>query len=653
MAENDRPGLANQALLNKIDKLRELNVKSIELPQLVIVGDQSSGKSSVLKSLTGFSFPQAPGLCTRYVTLISCRHAPEKHVVVSIIPRSDADKAVEGRLRAFKRSISNLMNKALVRIIEEANKVIGIRMTADDTDSSLQTFSEDILNIEISGPEQEYFTVINIPGIFRVPSPPLTTDSDIALVRNMVQSYIENSRTIILAVLPSNVDISTQEILKMAENADPEGILAQEKTFFNGSTWRQVAASRRCGIRSLKNRLSDLLMNISKKEFPHIKADSIRPSHTEQTSQRIFLRKMGSKFQAITQCALNRYYDSKIIFTEVPSLKLITKITKMNEKFANDFWKKGHKQHFSANWDDEGEKIYKLTENNNNSTPFEDLLQNYPELHDIINTDNYQCLKLKAFNDDSIMDYIERVYQSNRGPELGTFSGSILAATFREQSEKWEPLVLTHVSKSIALVHDYIFKLLVYIYPDKQVRDQLWETLLINELRKAYVRAMEQARFLLRIKQEGRPSTYNHYFSSEVQKKRQDRMTAAIADKSDTHYTHDNKPIDVIPVTGLRTVVVNKDNAQQVREDILDILASYYRVSRKCFVDVICKQVISHFLLEGDESPLKIFRPELVMGLDDEQLETIAGEDEETKRQRSMLESEIKNLEAATKVLRG
>ncbi|KAF2191280.1 hypothetical protein K469DRAFT_696978 [Zopfia rhizophila CBS 207.26] len=244
----------------------------------------------------------------------------------------------------------------------------------------------------------------------------------------------------------------------------------------------------------------------------------------------LVLKKMGSKFQAITQCALNGYYNSKIVFTEVPSLKLITKIMKMNEKFANDFWKKGHKRHFSPNWDDEGEKIYMLTENNDNSMPFEDLLQNYPELHDIIDTDKYQCPNLKAFNDNSIMDHIERVYQSNRGPELGT--------------------------------------LLAHICPDKQVRDQLWETLLVDELRKAYVRAMEQACFLLRIEREGRPSTYNHYFNSEVQKKRQDRMTAAIANKTDTHYISDDEPIDVVPVTRLRTFVVNKDNAQQVREAV-------------------------------------------------------------------------------------
>ena len=34
MDEQKQPGLANQALLDKIDKLRELNVGSLELPQV-------------------------------------------------------------------------------------------------------------------------------------------------------------------------------------------------------------------------------------------------------------------------------------------------------------------------------------------------------------------------------------------------------------------------------------------------------------------------------------------------------------------------------------------------------------------------------------------------------------------------------------------
>jgi GTPase SAR1 family protein len=458
-----------------------------DLPKVIAVGDQSSGKSSLLESLTGFSFPQAPGLCTRYVTQISCRREPEKKVAVSIIPRSGADEALEGRLRAFKREISDLTNEALVSIIEEANKAMGIRMTADDTNSGRQAFSEDILKIEISGPEQEHFTVIDVPGIFRVPSPPLTTDSDVALVRTIVESYMQNSRTIILAVLPSNVDITTQEILKMAEVADPGGTrtmgvltkpdlvtekstqdaikdlvlgrrnqlrlgycivknrgaddqhstmlerLAQEKLFFKDVKWQQLETSGRCGVGSLKTRLRDLLMSISKKEFPHVKADagkrldqcrkeleSIGPSRTEQSSQRMYLGRLGSRFQAVTQCALNGYYDSENIFTEVPSLKLITNITKGNERFANDFWKRGHKRHLSAKWDDEGEKTYDLTENGDSTPRFEDLLLDHTDLHDIVVTNNYCCPEPTAFNDDSIMDHIEKVYQSNRGPELGT-----------------------------------------------------------------------------------------------------------------------------------------------------------------------------------------------------------------------------------------
>jgi hypothetical protein len=208
--------------------------------------------------------------------------------------------------------------------------------------------------------------------------------------------------------------------------------------------------------------------------------------------------------------------------------------------------------------------------------------------------------------------------------------------------------VLAHVSRSIGLVHDYISKLLTRICPDKQVRAQLWETVLVDELLKAYVRAMEQARFLLRIEQQGRPCTYNHYFNSEVQKKRQDRMKKLAEAAS---YTN-SKGVEHITVARVQNIVANKENAQQTREDILDVLTSYYKVSRKRFVDNICMQVIGYYLLEGDESPLKIFSSELVMGLDGEQLELIAGEDAETRYQRSTLESDIRELEAAMKVLR-
>ncbi|KAF1842442.1 interferon-induced GTP-binding protein Mx2 [Cucurbitaria berberidis CBS 394.84] len=720
MDEHAPTGLANQSLLNKIDKLRELNVKSLELPQLVVVGDQSSGKSSVLESLTGFSFPQDPGLCTRYATQISCRREPRQNGFVSIIPRAGADAATVDRLRSFKRPIPYPTNEILTRIMTEANQAMGIRMSKNDTDLSLQAFSEHILKIEINGPHQEHFTVIDVPGIFRVPSPPLTTDSDVFLVRNLVESYMQNSRTIILAVLPSTIDISTQEVLKMAENADPDGIrtmgvltkadlaieqatqdvvkelvlgkrnqvrlgycvvrnrsaddekstisdrLAQEKAFFMESAWKSLEGSGRCGIESLKSRLSDLLLTISKKEFPNVKSDvaknldqcrneleNIGPSRKEQNAQRMYLGRLGSKFQSITQCALNGYYNSEAIFVKDTSLKLITGITRMNESFANDVWKKGHKRHISPSWNSEGEVAYDIADSDECKSPFKEIHDNHPELHDIVEMEDYECSEPKAFSNDPITEHIERVYQENRGPELGTFSGVILAVTFKEQSQKWEPLVLAHVSKSIMLVHDYIYRLLANVCPDKQVRDQLWG-FLVDELRAAYTRAMEQARFLLRIERNGTPSTFNHYFNSEVQKKRQDRMSATLEKEAGTYYTVDrHTTTKAVPLTSIGNLVINIENMQQMREDILDVLSSYYKVSRKRFVDVICRQVIGHFLLEGEESPLRVFSPELVMGLEAEQLEMIAGEDAETKHRRAMLEAEIKNLETAMKLLRG
>jgi hypothetical protein len=200
------------------------------------------------------------------------------------------------------------------------------------------------------------------------------------------------------------------------------------------------------------------------------------------------------------------------------------------------------------------------------------------------------------------------------------------------------------VSRSIGLVHAYISNLLTRICPDVHVRAQLWDTVLVEELRKTYIRAMEHARFLLRIERQGRPSTFNHYFDSEVQKRRQD----CLKELTDTNIEGDK----IVSVAKIRNMVVNKDNGQHMREDILDILMSYYKVTRKRFVDNVCNQVINHFLLEGDESPLKILSPELVMGLDNEQLELIAGEEAETRRQRQVSGSSIKELEAAMKILR-
>ena len=86
-----------------------------------------------------------------------------------------------------------------------------------------KTFSNDVYKIEILGPKQEHLSVIDVPGIFRQTTAGVTTKADIKMVRAMILSYMRNERSIMLAVIPANVDIATQEILELAGECDPLG----------------------------------------------------------------------------------------------------------------------------------------------------------------------------------------------------------------------------------------------------------------------------------------------------------------------------------------------------------------------------------------------------------------------------------------------
>jgi hypothetical protein len=57
-------------LFDIVDKLRELDVNhELSLPQLVVCGSQSSGKSSVLEAISEIPFPRGDMTCTRFATV--------------------------------------------------------------------------------------------------------------------------------------------------------------------------------------------------------------------------------------------------------------------------------------------------------------------------------------------------------------------------------------------------------------------------------------------------------------------------------------------------------------------------------------------------------------------------------------------------------
>ena len=93
-----------------------------------------------------------------------------------------------------------------------------------DESGSKSTFSNDVLRLEIAGPKEDHLSVIDVPGIFKRTTPGVTTKSDMEMVERMVHGYMKNPRSVILTVVPANVDIATQEILEKAEEVDPDGI---------------------------------------------------------------------------------------------------------------------------------------------------------------------------------------------------------------------------------------------------------------------------------------------------------------------------------------------------------------------------------------------------------------------------------------------
>lgn len=137
--------------------LRKLGLGDIaSLPQLVVCGDQSSGKSSLLKAISGISFPHNDGLCTRFATEVELRRAPQDEISISIsiIPATLSPVAED--LKAFRSNITNASE--FPAVFEAAKESMGLF-------NSSHQFSNHVLCIEWSGPEKPPLTIVDVPGL--------------------------------------------------------------------------------------------------------------------------------------------------------------------------------------------------------------------------------------------------------------------------------------------------------------------------------------------------------------------------------------------------------------------------------------------------------------------------------------------------------
>ncbi|NXQ80571.1 MX protein, partial [Nyctibius grandis] len=187
--------------IDLIDSLRELGVeKDLALPAIAVIGDQSSGKSSVLEALSGVALPRGNGIVTRCPLELKLKRIP-------------ASQAWKGKI-CYRNVSTELQNASEV---EKA-----IREVQDIVAGTRGAISGELISLEIWSPDVPDLTLIDLPGIARVAMGNQPKDIG-QQIKMLLKKVIGCKETLNLVVVPCNVDIATTEALKMAQEVDPNG----------------------------------------------------------------------------------------------------------------------------------------------------------------------------------------------------------------------------------------------------------------------------------------------------------------------------------------------------------------------------------------------------------------------------------------------
>jgi hypothetical protein len=229
-------------LLNTLTELQALNIESnFDLPQIIVCGSQSSGKSSVLEAITEIPFPRSENTCTRFVTKVTLR--PHRKELVEVkIEQADPARSRNSVPQFFPiTDLKNLSSELEEQFKKAADAILGNQQQTK--------FSRDILSITISGPDRPILQILDLPGLI---SHDPSDKKNPELVRNIVESEMKKPHSTILAVVAANVDFKTQGVLSLCEEYDYKGertveIITQPDTAENtqAETCVAIAQGRR------------------------------------------------------------------------------------------------------------------------------------------------------------------------------------------------------------------------------------------------------------------------------------------------------------------------------------------------------------------------------------------------------------------------
>lgn len=696
---------ARSQLFDIIDKFRELNIsEDISLPQLVVVGDQSSGKSSLLEGLTEISFPVASDLCTRFATQIVLRRADddEGHVRASIIPGADAnlDPDVREKLLEFQVSLTEAEfgPESFAKILDEAAVYMGIPKPGDKVeDTPDKRFSNDILKIELSGPHHPHLTIVDVPGLFHN-STIYQTEEDRELIRNLIKSYIEDPRTIIMAVMDGRNNLANQEVFRMARKVDPEGrrtvgIITKcdavqpgdeagviqiasnkveklrhgwftvrnrstkeiqdgvtiqqrhlkEKEFFKKAPWNRLSRDK-TGIENLKPFLGHLLYEHVRDEFPKL-VDEINRLviETEDALAELGIARTTPTEQRIYLTKIANEYERTVTdcldakFRGYIDPKSPLKIRTHIQNMNVGFAKRMQIEGHTREFKSETEEPKAEAHLPDPYTTSE--REEHERGYGYQSDDEYPIPEnpRSKLDPEDIFEWIRVTYKESRGPELpGLINYNVVIQMFREQTTNWKAVSGEYVRSVVDTVSKFNAEVFNRVVSDETVRKKL-QTSLSKATGAVITQAYRELDQILEDERAGILQTVNSSFGASHQALRHLRALEALEKQKG-----ENGMVNLQQVAK----IFNLSNEDTTVRDVHDILKVYYGISLDRFTDNVVLQVVERHLL-GKNGPVRLLRSEYVSGLEDLELRNIACEDYQAAAKRRELQARLERARSA------